>query len=147
MPKPMPKPMPEPKNPAPRKPPERKPQVHRKAALRTASAPRSEQRAAVTAAASAGAANAVSAADWRSLVSAALNRHKRFPSGVALTGSPTLRVAIAASGQVTGATVIASSGAPELDDAALQTVRRASPLPPPPAGSQTLTFRMNFRPR
>ena len=57
------------------------------------------------------------------LVSAALNRHKRFPFGIALSGSPTLRVAIAASGQVTGATVVASSGSPELDDAAIQTVR------------------------
>lgn len=140
-------PKPDRKPPVPRKPSEHKPQVPRKPpALRTASAPRSEQRAATTASASAGAANALSAADWKSLVSAALNRHKRFPSGIALSGSPTLRVAIAASGQVTGATVVASSGSPELDDAAIQTVRRASPLPPPPAGPQTLTFRMNFRP-
>lgn len=150
-------PKPDRKKPAPRKPLEhkrvehkpleRKPQVRHRPALRTASAPRSEQHAATTAAASAGAASAQSSADWKSLVAAALNRHKRFPSGVALSGSPTLRVAIAASGQVTAATVIASSGSPDLDDAAIQTVRRASPLPPPPAGSQTLTFRMNFRPR
>ncbi len=130
-----------------RKPPERTPKVVRKVGLRTASAPRSEQHAAATTAAAAGAANALSAADWRSLVSAALTQSKRFPSGVARGGSPTLRVAIAVSGQVTAAAVIASSGAPEIDAAALQTVHRASPLPPPPAGRQTLTFRMNFRPR
>ncbi|MCJ2134991.1 TonB family protein [Methylobacterium sp. J-026] len=135
------------RKPVTRKPPERTPHVVRKVGLRTASAPRSEQHAAATAAAAAGAANSLSAADWKSLVSAALNRNKRFPSGVALSGSPTLRVGIAASGQVTAAAVIASSGSPELDAAAVQTVHRASPLPPPPAGPQTLTFRMNFRPR
>ncbi|MET3415113.1 TonB family protein [Methylobacterium sp. 1030] len=117
------------------------------AAVRTASAPRSDQRAAATRAASAGAASSASTADWKGQVAAALNRNKRYPSGVTATGSPILRVAIAVSGQVSSASVVASSGSPELDRAAIETIHRASPLPPPPSGATMLTFRMNFQSR
>ncbi len=130
--------------PKPKKPPTK---VATKAAPRSAGGPRSDQHAERTTAASAGAASAESVADWRSQVAAALNRNKRYPSGADAFGIPTLRMAIGRSGAVTGVSVVASSGSSELDQAALETVRRSSPFPPPPDGTSSLTFRMNFHRR
>jgi protein TonB len=50
-----------------------------------------------------------------------------------LTGSPTLEVAIAASGQLTEVIVRKSSGSKVLDQAAINILRRASPFDPFPA--------------
>ncbi|WP_082473113.1 TonB family protein [Methylobacterium sp. Leaf85] len=127
--------------------PKASPKPSHAAAVRTASAPRSDQRAASTTAMSSGASSASSNADWKSQVAAALNRNKRFPIGVQATGSPALRMLISASGQVSAASIVISSGSAELDRAAMDTVYRSSPLPPPPSGPTSLTFRMNFRSR
>lgn len=118
-----------------------------KSAPRTASGPRSDQHAERTTASSEGVASAESVADWRSQVAAALNRNKRYPGGADAYGIPTIRMTIARSGVVSGVSVIVSSGSNELDTAAVETVRSASPLPPPPAGTTSLTFRMNFHRR
>lgn len=129
-------------------PPKNKPshKPSRAAAVHTASAPRSDQKASATSAMSSGTSSSASAADWKSQVAAALNRSKRYPAGVTTTGSPTLRMSISASGQVSSVSVVTSSGSVEIDRAAIDTVYRASPLPAPPAGAMPLTFRMNFRP-
>tara|TARA_R110000764_G_scaffold54533_2_gene118907 strand:- start:5694 stop:6599 length:906 start_codon:yes stop_codon:yes gene_type:complete len=51
-------------------------------------------------------------------------------------GSATIAFTIAGNGGLSGARVAASSGSAQLDQAALELVRRASPFPPPPKGAQ-----------
>lgn len=51
-------------------------------------------------------------------------------------GSATIAFTIAGNGGLSGARVAASSGSAQLDQAALELVRRASPFPPPPIGAQ-----------
>ncbi|MBM2292269.1 TonB family protein [Sulfitobacter pseudonitzschiae] len=51
-------------------------------------------------------------------------------------GSATITFTIAGNGGLSGARVAASSGSAQLDQAALELVRRASPFPPPPKGAQ-----------
>jgi protein TonB len=75
-------------------------------------------------------------ASWQRAVSKHLNRHKRYPQAARrqqLRGSATVRFVIDRSGQVMISEIIKSSGAPVLDEEALATVRRASPLPVPPS--------------
>lgn len=51
-------------------------------------------------------------------------------------GSATIAFTVAGSGGLAAVSVAASSGSAQLDQAALELVRRASPFPPPPAGAQ-----------
>lgn len=61
-----------------------------------------------------------------------INRAKRRVAG-ASSGVVTVRFAVSASGQASGIRVAASSGQPELDQAAVDAVRRAAPFPAIPA--------------
>jgi protein TonB len=79
-----------------------------------------------------GASNGVSPARWQSRVNAHLNRHKRFPGGERGEGTVSVRFTIDSLGRVLGASVSRSSGSAALDQAALDMVRRASPVPAPP---------------
>lgn len=77
----------------------------------------------------------VSPARWQSRVLAWINRHKRYPRGAKSRGEEGMvqvSFAINASGSVVSARIASSSGNPELDQAALEMVNRASPVPPPP---------------
>lgn len=77
----------------------------------------------------------VSPARWQARVSAWLNRHKRYPSGAKRKGEEgTVQVAftIDPRGRITSSRVSRSSGNPEFDKAALDMLRRASPVPAPP---------------
>lgn len=77
----------------------------------------------------------VSPARWQARVSAWLNRHKRYPSGPKRKGEEgTVQVAftIDPNGRVTSSRVTRSSGNPDFDRAALDMLRRASPVPAPP---------------
>jgi protein TonB len=76
----------------------------------------------------------VSPARWQSRVNAHLNRHKRFPAGASARGVVTVRFSINASGAVLGVSVVRTSGDAALDAAAIDMVRRASPVPAPPPG-------------
>jgi protein TonB len=51
-------------------------------------------------------------------------------------GSATIAFTVAGNGGLSGARVSASSGSAQLDQAALDLVRRAGPFPPPPQGAQ-----------
>ncbi len=76
------------------------------------------------------------AAAYRGVVAARLARNK--PRGdVALLGQGTAVVAfqIAQSGAAVGIRITRSAGSPALDRAALATIRRSSPFPPPPRGA------------
>ena len=77
----------------------------------------------------------VSPAKWQSRVLAWLNRHKRYPGGAKSRreqGTVRVSFAINASGNVISASISRSSGNSELDQAALDMVRRSSPVPAPP---------------
>lgn len=73
-----------------------------------------------------------SPARWQSRVNAHLNRFKRYPAGEKDTGAAAVRFSIDASGRVLGASLARSSGNAALDKAAVEMVRRASPVPAPP---------------
>ncbi len=73
-----------------------------------------------------------SPARWQSRVNAHLNRFKRYPAGERETGQAAVRFSIDASGRVLSAALARSSGNAALDRAAVEMVRRASPVPAPP---------------
>lgn len=77
----------------------------------------------------------VSPAKWHSRVVSWLKRHQRYPSRAKARGEQgTVQVAFTVDpgGRVTSSRVTRSSGNPELDKAALDMLRRASPVPAPP---------------
>ena len=94
---------------------------------------------------------AVSPEKWQSQVKAHLNRNKRYPDGARRQrqeGIPQLQFTIDASGYVLSARIVRSSGIPILDQAAIDMINRASPVPAPPASVAqsrlTLTVPVNF---
>jgi TolA protein len=66
-------------------------------------------------------------------VRACLNSSK--PRSLGASGRVVIAIAISASGGLTSAGVVSSSGNSRLDQAAIATARRCSPFPQPPAGS------------
>ncbi|ABD06365.1 TonB-like protein [Rhodopseudomonas palustris HaA2] len=149
--------------PPPKPKPEKKPQPKKKrAADRTkpinpdqpkmtqTSAPPSAQleRSDQMAAPRAGAAmpSAASVASWRGSLMAHLNRHKRFPPGGGM-GTASVAFSIDRSGQVRSARLVGSSGDAALDAEAVSLVRRASPVPPPPAnvGGSSISLSVPIR--
>lgn len=127
--KPKPKPKPKPRV------VERKPPPERKRAERAAAPPPAPQRASAPNPPAPGTAaqSAVSTASWRGSLIAHLNRHKRFPGG-ASPGTVQIAFTIDRSGRVLSASLARSSGDPALDQEAVAMIRRASPVPAPPAG-------------
>lgn len=88
--------------------------------------------------------------DWRARLAAHLERHRRYPASARASGVEGvvhLSFTIDASGRVVAHGVARSSGSPALDQAAIEMIRRASPLPPPPgAGANvSITAPVNFR--
>jgi len=110
-----------------------KPKPKPKSASQVASAPKPTEaaRAKVNAAPSSGTASAASIATWRGTVVAHLNRLKRAPGG--RRGVTTIAFTIDRNGRVLSARIARSSGNAPLDREAVAMVRRASPVPPPPA--------------
>jgi TonB family protein len=80
---------------------------------------------------------------WQKTLMAHLNRHKRYPSGA---GRRSAEVAVTFTldrlGHVVAASVKRSAGDRAFDEAALTMMRRADPVPPPPAttADEGLTF-------
>jgi protein TonB len=74
-------------------------------------------------------------ATWQRLLVAQLERHKRYPKQAnGKVGEARLAFSIDRSGQVLTSRIVASSGSEALDEEALALIKRAAPLPPPPAG-------------
>ncbi|PNG25582.1 energy transducer TonB family protein [Methylocella silvestris] len=96
-----------------------------------------------------GGGSAMSASNWRGLVSAALNRNKRYPAGAqGASGAATIAFTIDRSGRLASARLVRSSGSAALDQEAVAIAHRSSPFPPPPAemgGAVTLSVPINFR--
>lgn len=114
----------------------RKPINQDKPPAERTSAPTAQAQAAPTAAApsqGASAASSVSPASWRGTLLAHLNRYKRFPGG-ANPGTVQVSFSIDRSGRVLSARLVSGSGDAALDEEAVSMIRRASPVPAPPAG-------------
>lgn len=145
---PMAKPKPEPTE----KPKREVKPTKRKEAPTTSAAPRSEaQPSQRTAAPSQGASasNSMARASWAAMISAHLNRFKRYPPGAqGITGRPSVRFTLDGSGRVTSAGLTRSSGSGVLDAEAVATVHRASPFPRPPDGrGASFSVPVNFTSR
>ncbi|WP_448953373.1 TonB family protein [Labrys neptuniae] len=93
----------------------------------------------------------VAPAQWRSLLMAHLERRKRYPAGARSRGEQGVvyvRFRIDDAGNVLAASLARSSGFAELDQEVLSLVRRASPVPAPPAGvARTITAPVLFEAR
>lgn len=80
---------------------------------------------------------------WASRLMAHLEKFKRYPGRQ--TGTVGVRFSLDEAGNVLSYSVVSSSGSAALDQAALDMVRRASPVPAPPPGVQkTITAPVNF---
>lgn len=152
------KPEPKPETAAKSKPPEKtaKPKPPAKPKPTTAgSGGKSDANAAASFAASGGSGKVAaggSAAESRypGLVQAALRRALRFPSNAGnARGQALVQFLVAANGSVSGITIVSSTGSAALDQAAMDTVRRAAPFPPIPAdagrSSWSFTLPLQFR--
>lgn len=76
---------------------------------------------------------------WEAQLLAHLERFKRYPSAARERGdrgNAYLRFEIDSNGQVLSASIVRSSGFTELDNATLDMISRASPVPRPPEGSR-----------
>ncbi|MGG7516865.1 energy transducer TonB [Allorhizobium undicola] len=92
-----------------------------------------------------------SPAKWQSRLVSYLERRKRYPKESRENkeeGTVTVRMQIDDSGNVLSVSVSRSSGFPALDQATLEAIRKASPVPAPPPGagkSITVPFRFSLR--
>ncbi|MGL4198081.1 MAG: TonB family protein [Allorhizobium sp.] len=106
----------------------------------------SNRNAAATTASGAG--RSVSPAKWQSRLMSHLERRKRYPSGARSNreeGTVYVRFRIDDSGNVLSVSLSRSSGYPTLDNAVLDMVRAASPVPAPPVGvNKTITAPVRF---
>lgn len=129
---------PEEKPPEPEKPKEEEkekspPQQQSKKAAKATTAPKPivAPKAKTNAAPTSGTASSMLMATWRGTVVAHLNRLKRAPGGS--RGTATVAFSIDRRGNVQSARLARSSGIANLDREAVALVRRASPVPAPPA--------------
>ncbi len=90
----------------------------------------------------------MSPATWQSRLMSHLERRKRYPAGARArgeTGVAYVRFRIDDAGNVLSANLARSSGFPELDAEVVDLVRRASPVPAPPAGvNKNITAPVRF---
>jgi protein TonB len=88
---------------------------------------------------------------WLGRLAAHLERRKRYPISAQSrrqTGLVQVRFSVAPDGAIMMPELVSSSGAPELDTAALELLARASPAPRPPPDINTLvTVPINFTSR
>ena len=85
--------------------------------------------------------NAAAEQQWLGKLSAHLERRKRYPRTAMarkMEGVVQIRFLVAPDGTVLASEIVRSSGTPDLDGEALDLLRRASPVPPPPPEIKTL---------
>lgn len=117
-------------------------------AARTAKAEVAQSTRNAAAATASGAGRSVSPARWQSRLMSHLERRKRYPSAARSNreeGTVYVRFRIDDSGNVLSVSLSRSSGYPTLDNAVLDMVRAASPVPAPPVGvNKTITAPVRF---
>ena len=142
VPLPQPKPLDLPKDKKPVEKPKPRPKKEKPEPARTVATASAETKPAAKAAApkSAAGVSGFSPAKWESRLTAWINRHKRYPSGAKSRrsqGNTNVAFTVDSSGQVLSASVVRSSGDPELDRAALAVLQGAMvPAPPPELGAR-----------
>ncbi|GGF63861.1 biopolymer transporter TonB [Azorhizobium oxalatiphilum] len=145
----------EPKPPEPERPKERKP-VQRRQEASTASAQAVRAQAQVTPSernaarqTASGLMSTPTPAAWNARLMAHLERRKKYPPAARSrreSGTVFVRFSLDESGNVLTVALARSSGFPDLDAEVLALVRRASPVPPPPAdANRTITAPVRFR--
>ena len=134
---PPPKPRPKPPKPQPERKPEPKPAVEPQANAQPSAAPAARSEPAAQPSPQAGSpAPSKALPSWQSRLLAHLNRYKRYPEDARRRGQQgvvKLRFVVDGQGQVLSFELVGKSGSGSLDRATLQMIRRAQPLPPPPA--------------
>jgi len=111
--------------------------------------PRQPQPPATPQAPSQAAAPSISPDQWQSQVLRRMDQRKVYPRAArdrGEAGAVVITFRVDAAGRVTSVSVGRSSGFPTLDQAAIETARRASPLPRPPEGftGQSLSATIRF---
>ncbi len=97
--------------------------------------PRTNLPRAATAAAPAPGFNGEAAQSWKSEIVERISSVKEYPEDARpASGTATVAFSVDRAGRITSARLVRSSGSSILDQAAVATVRRANPVPPPPAG-------------
>lgn len=116
-----------------RKPPEREPDIRKAPKKQQEGGVRSRGQAASKSAAGRVSASSGDISGYKARVLARLASHR--PQGRGFRGTAVVAFGISRSGGLTYARVSRSSGNAAADQAALASVRRAAPFPPPPAGA------------
>jgi protein TonB len=79
--------------------------------------------------------NGEAAESWRSEIVERISSVKEYPEAARpASGTAVVAFSVDRGGRITSARLVRSSGSALLDQAAVATVRRANPVPPPPAG-------------
>lgn len=79
---------------------------------------------------------------WRARLATHLQRFKRYPNGSRSTGVTHVEFTLDRKGKLVLTKIVKSSGSDVLDQAAIDMLRRAEPLPPPPAGVDEAQLKM-----
>ena len=82
-------------------------------------------------------------AQWGASIRNRVERRKRYPNGTRASGTTVLRITMARSGGLASVSVVRSSGTQELDQAAVQAVRRAR-YPAAPKGLDAAQYQFNL---
>ena len=88
--------------------------------------------------------NSAAVSKYPGQVLSKLRRALRYPQGGRGAAEVKVRFTVSASGAASGISVISSSGNPAFDNAAIETVRRASPFPPIPADAGRTTWQFDM---
>ncbi|MGH6817612.1 MAG: energy transducer TonB family protein [Methylovirgula sp.] len=97
--------------------------------------PRTNLRRAAKSAAPTPGFNGEAAESWRSEIVERISSVKEYPEAARpASGTAVVAFSVDRSGRITSARLVRSSGSAMLDEAAVATVRRADPVPAPPAG-------------
>lgn len=131
--------------------PERPRVVEKPEVARPAPPKKTPPREAVRQTAKAPAVSAAGSQRWHAKLMAHLERRKRYPAAARRQrqeGVPVVQFSIDPAGNVLSARLARSSGVPELDQAVMTMIQRASPVPAPPPGANlniTVPVRFNIR--
>jgi protein TonB len=86
--------------------------------------------------------------EYKKTLKQTVERHLRYPLAARIageTGKPRVRFSLAVDGSIHSIVISRSSGYPDLDNAALEAVRRSAPFPPSPFGGEMkIVISLNF---
>lgn len=123
-----------------------KPPLHQPKPQRRVKSTRADLPHAARAAAPAAGLNGAAVADWKSQIVMRIMGAKAYPSDAqGASGTSLVAFSVSRSGGIRGVRLARSSGSAALDRAAVETVRRANPVPAAPAGINGGAFTVPIR--